>query len=158
METKGSTIPYNWIRVISALLAILVIGSYSFEMTENCLTCICARNDCAGRIGKNATDGVCGPFYISKQYYEDCDRPGTDYLSCTKEMECSKQCVRRFMAKYAENCTYPRQPRCKDCSRMHWSGSKEGCRTLDKSLQEQTLQLSNIPLQECCELIGNCDN
>ena len=148
---------------ICAFVALLFIGCYSFDLKENCLKCICARNDCDGRVGKNCTDGVCGPFYISKKYYAECGSPVASgsvepgYEACAKEMDCSSRCVTAFLAKYADSCTYPRQPRCRDYSRMHWSGSKTGCRTLDKVIQEETVQLSNIPVQECCDKLGGCD-
>jgi len=137
--------------------AVLIVLCSGVVIKNNCIDCICARNDCAGRLGKSCTDNACGPFYISEAYYNLSGKPGLNYKNCTQDMDCSKQCVFNFLTKYADACTYPRQPRCQDMSRMHWSGSTVGCRTMDMVLVEETIQLAFLPLAECCSALGDCD-
>jgi len=55
---------------------------------------------------------------------------GVDYRSCTKQMACSEQCVRQYLARYASKCTGGRAPTCEDYARVH-NGGPEGCRHSD---------------------------
>ena len=53
-----------------------------------------------------------------------------DYETCTKEMACSEQCVRAYLARYAARCTGGRVPTCEDYARVH-NGGPEGCQHSD---------------------------
>jgi len=55
---------------------------------------------------------------------------GTDYHTCAMKMECSEECVRAYLKRYAEKCTRGRTPTCEDYSRVH-NGGPEGCENSD---------------------------
>ena len=55
---------------------------------------------------------------------------GVDYRSCTMQMDCSEQCVRQYLARYAARCTGGSTPTCEDYSRVH-NGGPEGCKHSD---------------------------
>jgi len=146
----------TFVQMIAIATVIAVIG-LTAAISDDCLTCICQRNDCEKRLGKKTTDGVCGPFYISNQYYVDCDSPGDGWESCCQNMTCSRQCVRTYMDKYAVNCTYPKEPTCKDYTRMHWGQSRTGCRTDNYVLRESNIASAWTYVGSCCELTGTCE-
>ena len=55
---------------------------------------------------------------------------GLDYHACTMQMQCSEECVRKYLRRYAEKCTRGRTPTCEDYSRVH-NGGPEGCEHSD---------------------------
>lgn len=107
----------------------LCVSSVSGAISTNCLSCICKIEGCESQINKCREDVgslSCGPFQIKEPYWIDCGRPGGDWQTCTKQMACSQQCVRAYMARYAQRCTGGRTPTCQDYSRVH-NGGPNGC-------------------------------
>jgi len=155
-------------RICSASILLAITLSYAgvfAEITDRCLDCICMRNpnNCKEREKTIITDGVCGPYYISRQYYLDAGSPGpefnvTGYEACCRRLDCSRQCVRQYANKYGDSCTYPAKPTCKDYSRMHFCQCNTGCRTQAFALRESNLALSSQYVETCCEVLGgqNC--
>jgi len=112
--------------VFLCLLSNAVLGSF----TNQCLKCICEVEGCASQLNKCRMDVgslSCGPYQIKSPYYTDCSRGKTDWQQCTKQMTCSENCVRSYMARYAAGCSSPRQPTCQDYARVH-NGGPSGCK------------------------------
>jgi len=148
--------------VTTVCLAGLIVA-----ITDSCLDCICKRNDCEKRIGKRITDGVCGPYYLSKQYYIDAGSPGAEmglgtWEQCCQNMNCSRLCVRRYADKYGDICTYPQKAKCKDFTRLHWGYggnlSRTACRTQDYRLREDNIATAWEFVSKYCEMASSpCD-
>ncbi|KAI0215834.1 Lysozyme 1 [Lamellibrachia satsuma] len=133
-----------------------ISGSSAFS--DNCLNCICEIEGCRKYVGKECNWDVnslsCGPFQIKKDYYTDCYEPGSGWQSCTKQMECSKSCVRAYMNRYACRCVVKKAHRnaatmtCQDYARVH-NGGPEGC------IKSSTVKYwKNI--EKCCLRVGGC--
>lgn len=103
------------------------------DISSQCLSCICQVEGCEKNVGKCRMDVgslSCGPFQIKEPYWDDCGRPGEDYETCAKEMQCSVRCVRAYLKRYADRCTRGRTPTCEDYARVH-NGGPEGCEHSD---------------------------
>jgi len=126
---------------------------------ENCLACMCARNDCNERANKAPTDGVCGPFYISEPYFDLSQTTDQPYLPCTQGMKCSQQVVCNFMALYAAVCTAPAAPTCADFAGMHWASANNtlACKPLSVPWREDGRLSSIQDVMTCCDILGGCD-
>lgn len=106
---------------------------FTAAISTACLSCICHVEGCENNVGKCRMDVgsiSCGPFQIKERYWDDCGRPGDDYESCTKEMQCSVTCVQAYLRRYTTRCTGGRLPTCEDYARVH-NGGPEGCQHSD---------------------------
>jgi hypothetical protein len=95
---------------------------------NRCLDSICKQEGCESQIGKCRMDNgsqSCGPFQIKESYWKDCGSPGGDWQTCTKEMDCSRQCVSQYMNRYGSS-TDGHSPTCGDFGRIHNGGPSGG--------------------------------
>jgi len=118
-------------------------------LTDQCLQCICEIEGCEGQLGRCRQDVgslSCGPYQIKRPYYTDCSYGKNDWQQCTKQMECSENCVRSYMRRYATRCTP--NPTCEDYARIH-NGGPRGCRS------SSTVGYWN-KVNACCNRNGGC--
>ncbi|XP_075211175.1 lysozyme-like [Lycorma delicatula] len=100
------------------------------KVTNPCLRCLCeATSGC--KKDMKCVDGYCGPFYISEPYWIDAYRPcvGTDkpltpgeYGRCAEDLVCTGKTIKRYMTKYARDCTGDGRINCIDYAKIHRLG------------------------------------
>jgi hypothetical protein len=140
---------------VAIILSIADFNAGTFVVTDDCLTAICKRNNCDKMVNKPPTDGACGPFYIREREFIESGVQETlkkDYLTCCKEMECSRSCVRAYLMKVAPNCTYPKDPTCQDCARIWWTfeDKDKACRTMNSEAQESLADIAARRVRDYC--------
>ncbi|KYM94116.1 Lysozyme 2, partial [Cyphomyrmex costatus] len=109
------------------------------RISQQCIRCICeAASECNISIG---CDGpVCGPFYITKQYWIDAGKPNLNggqsdnndeaYKSCAKDAYCAARTVENYMAKFSRDCTGNGVIDCDDYVHLHRFGASDCTNTL----------------------------
>lgn len=109
------------------------VGNYQAvavnTIDERCMSSLCEAEGCESRVGRcRLIQGVthCGPFLIQENYWNECGRPGSDYESCCKDMECSQKCITTYTSRYAPKCAGSRPLTCQDFVRVH-KGGPGGC-------------------------------
>ncbi|KYN27916.1 Lysozyme [Trachymyrmex cornetzi] len=139
---------------------IIIIISLLFvtaqEISQKCIGCICeATSGCNITVG---CDGpVCGPFYITKQYWIDAGRPYVNggqsdndnedtFRSCAKDAYCAARTVENYMAIFSRDCTGNGIINCDDYVRIHRLGAS-GCTNTLHSVYENTYKL-------CIQTVG----
>jgi hypothetical protein len=145
---------------MAVTLVVLLVSVLAYtngdNFSDNCKRCICEVEGCEGQIGQCREDVgslSCGPYQIKNPYYIDCYSPGDDWQSCTKQMECSEQCVDSYMKRYGEYCTP--NPTCKDYARIH-NGGPQGCRPNPNPDTEDHLAGYWGKVNACCNAKGGC--
>jgi len=114
--------------VTCALL--MSVACVSATFSNNCLQCICQVEGCGAEVGRCKNDSgsdSCGPYQIKNPYWNDCNEPGGDWRTCTKQKACSETCVRDYMSRYGTRCSGKANPTCQDYARIH-NGGPQGCR------------------------------
>jgi hypothetical protein len=137
----------------TAVLAVLLVAGIACaqgkEFTKNCMACICKVEGCERQLDKCRQDVgslSCGPYQIKDPYYKDCGTPGKDWQSCTKKMECSETCMKKYMDKYVKGCGP--DPTCEDYARLH-NGGPTGCKSDGtKGYWDK--------VKKCCDKKGGC--
>lgn len=123
--------------VTAAVVFVLVNGQANLNIAvdPNCLGCLCeASTQC------NVSEGChtpypggyfCGPFLISWVYWADAGKPIIQnddpsrkgaFENCVNDLYCAAETVRRYMKKFAEDCTGDGQVTCDDITRIHKLG------------------------------------
>ncbi|KAL5022330.1 hypothetical protein ScPMuIL_001485 [Solemya velum] len=97
-------------------------------VSRQCLQCICDQESygCTP-IGCRMDGGSqsCGYFQIKRDYYIDCGSPGSDWVSCSRDIMCASRCVQAYMRRYGrgQGC----HSNCESFARLH-NGGPQGCR------------------------------
>ncbi|XP_011868864.1 PREDICTED: lysozyme-like [Vollenhovia emeryi] len=121
----------SWIVVIFC-----IYYTSAQQITPACLECIClVTSECDINVGCNGP--VCGPFYITKQYWTDADKPALSdkpadededqtYRNCANNVYCAARVLQNYMSKFAKDCTGNGVIDCEDYVRLHRFGAS-GC-------------------------------
>ncbi|EEB11660.1 conserved hypothetical protein [Pediculus humanus corporis] len=103
------------------------------DLTSACLGCICeATTNCNLTIG--CSGDLCGPFFISKDYWEDSgspvlygDHPSRKgaYKTCVNDPYCAATTLKQYIFKYAQDCNGNGYLDCDDYARIHYLGGRQ---------------------------------
>ncbi len=113
--------------IICGLLFIVI--AVNADIDDQCLACICQVESNCSPIGCkwDVTSLSCGYYQLKKDYWTDCGSPGDSFETCAADKDCSEECVRAYMTRYAKRCTGGREPTCEDYARIH-NGGPNGCK------------------------------
>ncbi|XP_042874738.1 lysozyme-like isoform X2 [Penaeus japonicus] len=119
--------------------AVIFALVYGEEVDPNCLGCLCeASTKCNVSTACHVPyPGAyfCGPFLISWAYWADAGKPIIDgdnverkgaFESCVQDLYCGAETVRRYMAKFLDDCDGNGVVTCIDVIRTHKLG-RDGC-------------------------------
>ncbi|XP_059475803.1 lysozyme-like [Neocloeon triangulifer] len=121
-----------FVAVFAIFAASLELPNTGFEaeMSIECLGCVCeATTRC--NLNYNCTQGLCGPMLISEPYWFDAGRPVIDgdntnwsgaFHRCVTDPVCAGATVRKYMAKYRQDCNGDGRIDCDDFGRLHYYG------------------------------------
>ncbi|XP_046406548.1 lysozyme 2-like [Ischnura elegans] len=125
-----------WLIFGVVIFSACATGLFVSNLSDACLRCICQ-----GTTGCNMTygcaKGYCGPFYISRLYWIDADKPVLSqddperdgaYQDCSFNYNCAKLIVERYMAKYGRDCNGDHITTCEDYALIHFNGGSK-CNT-----------------------------
>ncbi|XP_015792393.1 proline-rich extensin-like protein EPR1 [Tetranychus urticae] len=124
------------------LTIVFILTLYSLVSAENpdpsCLQCICqASSNCDINNLKCETGSDyqtnCGPYQISRYYWEDGNAIGYDFETCTNLKACAERVIINYMKKYARDCNGDGVIDCVDYAAIHRMGAD---RCSDQSLYE----------------------
>ncbi|KAH3711961.1 hypothetical protein DPMN_071637 [Dreissena polymorpha] len=98
------------------------------RVSRDCLGCICKlESGCSPTVCNTNDMGLesCGYFQINPIYWIDCGKPGKDWKSCARDIQCSSQCVQNYMTRNAreQRCSGT----CEGYARKH-NGGPGGCK------------------------------
>jgi hypothetical protein len=116
------------ILIICGLLLIAAI--VKGDIDDQCLACICqVESNCSPLPCAWDVNSIsCGYYQIKQDYWIDCGSPGDSYETCAEDQDCSEECVRAYMNRYATLCTGGQEPTCEDYARIH-NGGPQGCQS-----------------------------
>nr|XP_022920100.1 invertebrate-type lysozyme 3-like [Onthophagus taurus] len=101
------------------------------NLDDKCLRCLCvASSNCD--INFPCTDGFCGPYILSKPYYDDATK-GRDmdptkkaFEKCALDYTCAKKIVKYYVARFAKDCNKDGVTDCTDYAMINFNGGY-GC-------------------------------
>ncbi|XP_046407289.1 uncharacterized protein LOC124171917 isoform X2 [Ischnura elegans] len=107
-----------------------LLSLYITNLNDACLECIC-QGPTSCNLTYGCSQGYCGPFYISRIYWIDADKPVLPqddperegaYQDCSSNYGCAKRIVERYMAKYGRDCNGDQRTTCEDYGIIHYTG------------------------------------
>ncbi|XP_037788962.1 lysozyme-like [Penaeus monodon] len=101
----------------------VALSAAAAELEDSCLACMCyvSSSGCVmpdGVCRNTAWSEVCGPWAVTKPYWEDAHKPGGDFYPCMADWDCNEQTVRAYLDRYVENPFAT----CETYARTHYGG------------------------------------
>ncbi|KAI1292668.1 Lysozyme [Halotydeus destructor] len=113
--------------LIGPLIAVtcLISSTQSFGIPAGCFKCICnANGGCASRsCHGQGSSTYCGPYGISRAYWQEAGQPGPGYEECAKDKSCSEMTMLDYMVKNVRDCNKDGTVDCTDIAAVHHAGS-----------------------------------
>ncbi|CAH0720440.1 unnamed protein product, partial [Brenthis ino] len=100
------------------------------NLNDTCLRCLCHVAGCD--LSHGCSGGYCGPFYISRLYWIDADKPTLPedspdrkeaYEDCAREYHCARKIVENYLAKFGKDCNRDGVTDCFDYMMINYNGA-----------------------------------
>ncbi|KAL0274669.1 UNVERIFIED_CONTAM: hypothetical protein PYX00_002742 [Menopon gallinae] len=114
------------------------------NLDVTCLKCICTASTGCNENFSCSPEGFCGPFFISRKYWEDAgsltlgasSKYSLDggYNDCTKNFQCASNVVTNYMAENGWDCNDDGVTDCDDYARIHFLGPERCDQSIENSL------------------------
>nr|AFN66526.1 lysozyme 2 [Cristaria plicata] len=104
-------------------MAIQTVFSQSVgSISDQCLQCICMAESNCRKIGYMWYRGTlsCGYYMIDEIYWQECGRPGGDFMHCALDYSCARTCVKKYTTQLGEHSGCP--DTCQTYARTHHGG------------------------------------
>ncbi|ROT76238.1 lysozyme [Penaeus vannamei] len=93
------------------------------ELEDSCLACMCyvSSDGCVmpDEVCRTTSwSEVCGPWAVTKPYWEDAHKPGGEFYTCMGDWDCNEQTVRAYLDRYVSN----PYASCETYARTHYGG------------------------------------
>uniref|UniRef100_T1KQ17 lysozyme n=2 Tax=Tetranychus urticae TaxID=32264 RepID=T1KQ17_TETUR len=91
-------------------------------INKECLKCICeASTNCDSNT--SCTNEACGPFRLSRNYYESAGSPGDGFEVCCRDVACSEKVIQSYVLKHLKDCDSNSLIDCDDFAAIHRYGN-----------------------------------
>lgn len=114
-----------------------IYGIYVSNLNSDCFQCLCnAASGCDLEAGCEL--GFCGPYKISVSYFIDAVT-GTalegkkDFQRCTNDLECAREIVTNYMARYGKDCNEDGVTDCLDFGMISYNGGPDCKHSLNRT-------------------------
>ncbi|EEB19553.1 conserved hypothetical protein [Pediculus humanus corporis] len=115
------------------ILSLLALSQAVFvsNLDAACLKCICTASTGCDKNYECSPQGFCGPFFISRKYWEEADRVTLNsdpryredgHETCAKNYNCATKIVSNYMAKNGRDCNNDGITDCDDFAKIHFYG------------------------------------
>ncbi|XP_074601489.1 uncharacterized protein LOC141855370 [Brevipalpus obovatus] len=118
-----------WFSLLSIVQFLALFQNSRTDIpSSQCLRCICeASTNCDVRNFKCPVNSgystYCGPYQITRSYWEEGNEIGYDFETCANHKACSEQVIINYMKKYSRDCNNDGVIDCDDFAAIHSLGA-----------------------------------
>ncbi|XP_075980548.1 lysozyme-like isoform X1 [Anticarsia gemmatalis] len=106
-------------------------GARISNLNDTCIRCLCHVTGCD--FTRGCSEGYCGPFFISRVYWVDADKPVLPdddparkeaFEDCAKDYHCSIKIIQSYMTNFGKDCNGDGVTDCFDYMMINYHGGR----------------------------------